>query len=389
MNRKFFATPFDEGTLIKLELFRRYLRSWLPVFIEQKYSVIEIADFFSGIGLDSSGALGSPLIILDELRIYCKKIKQYGGKVRLTLNDNSGPIIDALKKNIDDKISICLKNQSHNLCNGRSISECPFEISVHNEDFNILFEQKFNQFLSRTNVPRFIFLDQFGIKYVTKDVFQKLICLKKTDFMFFISSHHLVRFKDQPEFQKYLEISNLDFSSKKPSECHRVIYNYYKSILGTNNGYLGQFSIKKGANYYGIIFYSNSPVGLAKFLDAAWTIDPHTGETNHDIDNDPIRQGQMTIDLFSDGNQNRVKKLVYFELRLLEFLVTPKSNKNLYIFAIENGISIPKTNEILRNLEKKKLIVVVNDPRPRRGVFYLDFNSKKNILICNNENNKN
>ncbi len=36
MADKFHIEPFDEGTLVKLELLKLYVRSWLPVFMSKK-----------------------------------------------------------------------------------------------------------------------------------------------------------------------------------------------------------------------------------------------------------------------------------------------------------------------------------------------------------------
>ena len=66
----FHDNPFDEGTLIKLDIFELYLREWLPVFLAStKYNwrELHIFDFFAGPGTDPRGQLGSPLRILQQL----------------------------------------------------------------------------------------------------------------------------------------------------------------------------------------------------------------------------------------------------------------------------------------------------------------------------------
>jgi len=84
----FHIEPFDEGTLVKLELLKLYVRSWLPVFMSKKdvyWKDIFIYDFFSGAGMDSKGKPGSPLIILNELKGYCPSIVEKGLKVNLVV----------------------------------------------------------------------------------------------------------------------------------------------------------------------------------------------------------------------------------------------------------------------------------------------------------------
>ena len=56
--------PFDEGTITKLEIFQRYAREWLPVFVMDKRKKVNIFDFFAGTGYDGAGVPGSPIRIL-------------------------------------------------------------------------------------------------------------------------------------------------------------------------------------------------------------------------------------------------------------------------------------------------------------------------------------
>ncbi|MDQ7833718.1 MAG: hypothetical protein RDU30_18475, partial [Desulfovibrionaceae bacterium] len=68
MSRDHHSKPYDEGTLLKLELFENYCKSWLPVFIQLPNVVeINIADFFCGPGEDQNGIPGSPLRIISTI----------------------------------------------------------------------------------------------------------------------------------------------------------------------------------------------------------------------------------------------------------------------------------------------------------------------------------
>ena len=61
--------PFDEGTILKLDIFRDCFREWFPVFVHNPaISHIFIYDMFAGSGKDSIGMDGSPLILLNEAR---------------------------------------------------------------------------------------------------------------------------------------------------------------------------------------------------------------------------------------------------------------------------------------------------------------------------------
>ncbi|MEA3447508.1 MAG: three-Cys-motif partner protein TcmP [Bacteroidota bacterium] len=372
---------FDDSTKAKLELFRLYLREWLPVFIMQEFSKIEIHDYFAGEGTDVEGNSGSPLIILDEIKDYCFRLNNKNIKMILHLNDFDKKKIEKLKRNTYYKLQDCAKEKIYDFCNVTvKNNNCPFEIKFYNKEFSELFNKDYRNFIINENVPRLIFIDQYGIKQVNDDVFKKLTTINFTDFMFFISSSHIIRFKEQEAFKKYLDTKKIDFTDKRPAECHRVVFEYFKGLIPSGY-FLGQFSIKKNANYYGLIFGSKNHLGMKKFLDVAWKIDNETGEANHNIDNDPIREGQMTLDFNNNGKANKVKKLSKFTDELLNFLKKWKTNKDLYIYALEKGIKVKIVNDILNDLENKNKLIVQSSDNRRKGYFYLELTPTKRIRI--------
>ncbi len=376
------AKPFDESTTVKLELFKLYLREWLPVFIQERVENIEIFDFFSGPGTDSEGTEGSPLIILDEVAKHCKEIIQSKIQLKLVFNDKTWSKIDKLQENIDSKLKSCSSSNNPGFCSVDAPRfACPFVIEKNTEDFSVLFQKLYIKFSKDQTTPRLLFIDQYGVKHVTHKVYQQLINLKKTDFIFFISSMHIRRFRNQPEFLKYLNNQRIDFDGSTPYQTHRIVFDYFKSLIGNDKKYyLGQFSIKKNANIYGVIFGSAHPLGLRKFLDVAWKIDPYTGETNFDIDRDPIRFGQQSFDFEGDGSNSKVKKLLAYEKDLIDFLKPGRSNYEIFLYSIENGVSISKTNQVLKHLENNEKLEFAGDHR-RKGAFYLNYKHKKQIKI--------
>ncbi len=86
------------------------------------------------------------------------------------------------------------------------------------------------------------------------------------------------------------------------------------------------------------------------------------------------------MDLFETGAPDKIKKLAAFEEDLINFLKPAKTNQSIYIFALEKGVSISKTNEILSGLEKANKLLFSGDDR-RKGAFYLDYNHVKKINI--------
>lgn len=338
MSKDIHSKPFNDGTLIKLEIFREYLKSWLPTFIKDKkhqWKEMRVIDFFAGEGKDIVNNYGSPLIILDELAVYSDEIYEKSIDLKLLFNEFNSRKLEILKSNV--------KNFPNN----------GFEIIYKNKDFKQLFEEVYPVLKKNENVPRLIFLDQYGIKQITEDVFKRLAALKRTDFIFFISSSFVRRFSELPEFKKYLEVSKQDFIESKPFHSHRVVFNYYKSLLN-DDYFLAPFSIKKGTNIYGLIFGSNHTLGIEKFLNICWKINPTTGDANYNIDEERIAEGEVS--LFEEFNIP--KKLSVFENMLKNLILDQNiiTNYQAYKFTLDFGCLPKHCSTILNSLARENKI---------------------------------
>lgn len=383
MADKYHIKLFNEGTLVKLELLKLYVRSWLPVFMSKKdvyWKDIFIYDFFSGAGMDSKGKPGSPLIILNELKGYCPSIVEKGLKVSLLFNELQEDVLDNLKNKVSDFFVKCRAKSEFSCCVAcSSDNKCPFTVTFEQKEFKPLFAELYSSMQASPTLPRFMFLDQFGIKQITKDIFQKLTSLTRTDFLFFISSSFVRRFSELEEFTQYLKVSKKEFDESRPEHCHRIILDYYKSMTHSSEYFLAPFSIRKGANIYGLIFGSNNPVGMEKYLDAAWSLDKNTGEANFNIDNDKILSGQLSF--FPEDNV--VKKVDIFERNLLQWLKEERTNEEVYLYTLLNGMRKTHTTEILKG--NISCLKITSADKIRNGYFYLGYKPEKHIKIKNNE----
>lgn len=344
MAKNHFEKPFDEGTRAKLEIFKKYLIEWLPTFTsshEKSYwENIFIYDFFAGEGKDINGNLGSPLIILQVLNSFEHLISQSNVKINVIFNEKDPKTYSRLLQNIE--------NESYN--------KQKVSITTYNKSFQNLFLELYPKMLNHDNLPKLMFLDQFGIKEVTNDIFQKLISFKRTDFIFFISSSYVRRFNELPEFKSYLSITKENFEDTKPFHSHKVVFEYYKSKVNTNYT-LAPFSIKKGINIYGLIFGSNHTLGLEKFLKVGWKINPYTGDANYNIDEEKIIDGQLSF--FEEDNS--IKKLEMLEVILRKKILEEKETSlyNIYLATLNFGCLPKHCNEVLRKLEKENKMEAV------------------------------
>jgi three-Cys-motif partner protein len=264
---RFHGKPFDEGTLTKLDIFELYAREWLPVFLSQsppKWREVHVFDFFAGPGQDSIGIPGSPLRLIRQLR-SATKYRAWGEvAVHLHLFDEDAASIAAL----EDRL--------------RQPGVVPSDVrySAKPLEFGAAFQRSL-PILNRPGAGKLVFIDQFGVDQVDDDKFRRLVRFPACDFLFFISSSTLHRFRDHPAIkQKIQPVEDYNI-------VHRAVVDYYRNLVpGGVRYFLAPFSLKKGANIWGIIFGSAHPLGMDKFLRVAWEKDQIAGEANFDIHGD-------------------------------------------------------------------------------------------------------
>jgi three-Cys-motif partner protein len=331
----FHEKPFDEGTLTKLQIFELYTREWLPVFLSPEKpfrSGIHLFDFFAGPGTDSNGELGSPLRILKQLN-ECSSLAGWS-KVKISVHffDKSPTKIKQLEANIEKF--------------GFRLSGVTFDIR------QLKFEDAFAECksaLGNSHSSKLVFIDQCGVDHVTHDVFRQLVNFPTCDFLFFISSSTLHRFRDHPAIKQKITRPDDSF------HVHRKVLDYYRGFLPKDSGYyLAPFSIKKSSNIYGLIFGSGHPLGIDKFLQVAWSQDELNGEADFDINREDITPGQtfLPIDDF------RPSKVSAFERELEHLLRAGNLQNEVDVMRVcfEHGVKRQHAEPVLSKLKREKII---------------------------------
>jgi len=360
--RNLHKKPFDEGTKVKLQLYREYLREWLPVFINSSsVDTLQIFDFFAGPGIDMDGNPGSPIIACDEVKDVLEHCNKRRLKIRLYFNEHAADKYEQL--------SDCLEAQKSHL-KGVAFDTRP-------DVFHDAFKKWYP--LMQGNVANILFLDQNGVDQITKPIFQSIVKIQRTDFLFYISSAMANRFKESKEICKNLPTRKEDFASMNGQNVHRILANAYPRWVPDDVQYfLGSFSIKKGSNVYGLVFGSAHPLGIDKFLRVAWK---HGGDANFDIDKDHIDPGQPS--LFAE--YDKPTKISEFEKAVEQEILGGhiKTNKDLYLFAMRNGMLSAHAREALallfRNgkLPKQKLPISYDACRKSDAISIQRFAGKK------------
>lgn len=348
---------FDEATLTKLEIFKKCFKEWLPVFIYSDFiEKIYVYDFFAGSGKDIKNNFGSPLILLDTAKgdnlKYCSQIRKNGKEVCFVFNEN-----EPTKKSQDKYLllennvgSFLKKCYSENCKEGNCVYTTYFTNKTFKEGFNCI-ETDFHNILRNRNYAKFILLDQYGFSQVDEDVFQTLVKSPRTDFIFFISSSFIRRFKEHSNTKKYIDTKKINFEEQNPNECHIAIANYFEDLISPKiEYYINHFTIKKGSNYYGLIFGTNHTLGMEKFLKVCWELDRQAGESNCNTRIDFEKSS-----LFGGLETNKVEDLKR-DLRKLIKEGTIKDNISGLKYALKKRCLPIFFTELIKQLEKEEKI---------------------------------
>lgn len=335
--------PFDEGTIVKLEIFEDYLKEWLPTFVmSHADNDIWVFDFFAGTGRDLNGIAGSPIRILQQINGQAGNIFQKRCKVHVCLNEYDTSKFNSLKQCCEHYIG-----EEKEL--SRLYNKYLF-LQFHNEDFAELFPKCHSTIYAH---PALVFLDQNGMKFLADKYLSDLEKLPQTDFLYYLSSSYFIRFGKTEAFQTNMKI-DMDKVRQNPYKyVHRSILEQLKERLPKGSKLkLYPFTIKKGTNIYGIIFGAKHPLAVDKFLKTAWKKNSINGEANFDIYDD---KSKSQLDIWGE---RKLTKIESFQEDLRQKVLCGElgTNKKVYDYTIEQGHIPQLSSDILKTMKKEKLI---------------------------------
>ncbi|MBT3422177.1 MAG: three-Cys-motif partner protein TcmP [Bacteroidetes bacterium] len=355
---------FDEATKLKLDIFGECFEEWFPVFLHSPwYKKIYVFDFFAGSGKDLDNNSGSPLVLLDKAkgtgRKYCINSKK---EIKFLFNEGEQDKSTELKQNVAQHIEEC---KQYNNC-----TDCIYQYRVENYNFQEIFTSPtITKIFKNKEFGKFILLDQYGFSQIDEQIFKQLIAYQKTDFIFFISSSFISRFREHPNTTKYIDTSKINFNEIRPNEIHRAVAKYFRDLIPQSKEYyLHHFTIQKEdkkGNYYGLIFGSSHSLGMEKFLKVCWKHDAFSGEANFNIDNN-YEKGT----LFEHLGENVKKDTVSDIIKQLILSGEISDNITGLKFAMHNGCEPKLFTEVVQKLEKEKLIERIGEVNNKSSIIH-------------------
>lgn len=346
MARNIHEKPFDEETLIKLEIFETYTKEWLPTMIMSRPGkAICIFDFFAGPGCDIKGTYGTPLRILKQIEGQYPNIKDKKVTVCVWFNEKNEKKYQQLEKTVETYIinSSLLTELKHlNL----------IRYNITKQDFANLFHEVKNII---SEFPTLAILDQNGIKFTSDEYFTFLCQTTGTDFLYYLSSSYFVRFGKEKAFTMNLKL-DIDKARSQPYKyIHESVLEQLKERIPLKSEVkLYPFTIKRNANIYGIIFGASHIRAVDKFLKTAWKMNKENGSANFDI-NDDIIHGQPNL----FGEEMHIPtKIELFQKKLQEKILSGriKTNADAYQYTMDEGHITEHATERIRQMKRDGLI---------------------------------
>jgi three-Cys-motif partner protein len=357
--------PFDETTITKLEIFEDYAEAWIPTFVMQPaFNEIHVFDFFAGPGYDKNGVPGSPIRLLNKINTFLGQFLNTKTKIVLHLNEFEPNKVnqekfELLKKNCDEFLTANPKFKYF------------AKIEYYNENAETLF---FKLLPLIKKYPSLVYLDQNGVRFISPQYLQELEKLNTVDFIYFVSSSYFWRLGGTEEFKKVLDFDMEQLKADKYQNIHRNVISKIKESLPSNtNLKLFPFSLKKGANIYGIIFGAKHFRAVDKFLDVSWKRNETNGEADFDIDEDKKKD---QLEMFEERRMTKVEK---FKLELEGLVLSKqlKDNADVLIHTYESGHIPQHASDVLNRL-KKEGKVLYDGKTP--GINYENVFKKENLI---------
>lgn len=330
--------PFDEGTIVKLELFEAYAKEWLPTFIMSRYKEVWIFDFFAGTGYDLVGTAGSSIRLLRQIKNQIGNIFQQKIKINVCFNEYE-------KNKYDELVGSCNRYLNDNKDVQRAI-----KVVYRNSDFKEIFPKCIDTI---KQYPSLVFLDQNGIKFIAEEYISVLGKTDTTDFLYYISSSYFWRFGNTKAFKDLLGF-DMETVKKNPYKyIHVSILEQLRERIPIASGLvLYPFTIKKQGGVYGVIFGAKHPRAVDKFLKTAWEMNEVNGSANFDIDEDATKN---QLDIFEGKKLTKIE-LFCTNLRIKVINKELTTNKEILDFAFKEGHISKHANDEIKKMKVEGIV---------------------------------
>lgn len=374
-NSKDIMLPHSQA---KVRFYKTYLDIYLRVLCNAPFiKEINIYDVFCGRGIYANGGKGSPIEAADVIKDVWKDFR-HSKHINLHINDKNSNHVNAVRKYIQGKNSQPIDNF------------VPLYSAIDGEVFLERLGAELKS--SPSSTRNLVFIDPYGYKEIKKDVIQNLLANERTEVMIFLPISFMNRFtshalshEEIAMYKPLVDFVKSFFPSSHPIVKGEQISNleyiaYLTKALQFNDKYYStSYHIERSTNnYFALFFITPNEYGYEKILETKWKLDEKDGN-GFNLPQPPSIFDAIEREENKNQMFNQLKGLTIGFLKEI-----PRTNIDLYKFALSKEYLPKHMNEVLKELLGKHMIDVtqIKNTKPcKKGCFYLKRTEGERILI--------
>ena len=386
INAKDIVLPHSRA---KLTLYSNYLAKYLAILrVVPSIEKVHIFDIFCGTGIYKDKKPGSPILAFNNI----SKVDEFLNSSFKTSVKKTVLYINDLKEynviKVKEHLSKLTKHPN-------------LDIQYSNIDAHQMLENVLTMVKKQSHRERnLIFLDPYGYSQIKKDIITKLMQTKKVEIILFLPASHMHRFKNvvQTEEKKaYNSLRSFIFDffendhpirSIQDKKNNISIFEFIQHICDAFSLNESCFSTsfylqRDSSNYYALFFMTNSILGLERFIELKWQMDPNKGQGF------VLEKVQKQQSIFGDFED---KQVLEQSLLRLEKVITNAmcdslsiNNCDLYYITLKSNFRPTHVLQVLRKLQNAGAINVsrIDGKKAKKGAFYINYDhySEKKVVI--------
>ena len=366
-----------EHSKAKVELYAKYLSKYLNIIKRAGYyNKIHLYDLMCGEGIYADNSKGSPIIALETIRNHYNFNNNSCLDMDIWFNDLGKSDVEKGRNKIDR-----VKEKCKNIFKPPNIN-----IKYSNQDFITEILPVIEKNIKNPKKEKFLlFLDPYGYKDITPQRLNRILTNNAVELLLFVPITPMYRFANKSlkeedfkggESLKAILITLLNGEEKifkNENDFIETLKEKYRSYL-KHSFFVDTFTIERNkSNTYALFFFTPHHKGFETMLKTKWELDEKRGRGFK------IDTGQF--ELFEN-----VEHFDYSD-KLKSYIKNQNvTNKDLYIFGLNNGFLPTHSIEILRDWQNrnKRFKVLENGNPVRKGAFYISsdyYSGKKKKLV--------
>lgn len=361
-------TVLLEHSEAKVKLYGRYLSVYLSILHRAGFvKRIFIFDLFCGEGVYENNAKGSPIIALDCICNHYYSNKNSIPNMTVWFNDiGKSKLEDGYKADRIERISKTMFIPDNVV------------IQFSKENYRKIFPNAINEIKSAQDARGIFFIDPYGYKIIKPNDIRLMLEPGSTEVLLWLPTPQMYRYAEavfQNDFHgsdPLREFLMELFGNSTPNfnsdfDFIEQLKGRFRAYLKDLNVFVDTFTLQRDVtNTYCLFFFTRNIKGFEKIVATKWDLDKERGK-GFTI--------EKTLNFLSEIELSEYPKKLWAYIESAEY----RTNKELFLYGLENGFLPKHTKNVLDTLKKdgSNFEVVSLDDNPVRG-YYID-NLKRRV----------